>query len=344
MRKPAKENTHGRRKSTILEVAALAGVSATTVSRTLNDPSLVDPATARRVLDAVQSKGYYPNTHARSLVSGKSRMVGLIVSDITNPFFPEIVQGFEEAAMAKGYDILIGSTGYDLGRMAHCVRRMLERKVDGVVIMTSEMDAHLVNQFSYREVRMVFLDVGKPGAGISNIMVNYAMGIGEAADHLYRLGHRRIGFVSGPPQLKSAQIRRSAFLNSLRHYGLSEDLVVEGDHRVAGGLAAMNRLLGLTNPPTAVLASNDLTAVGIMSAIRKSRLRVPEDISVVGFDDIGLAEFTDPPLTTVRLPRRQIAECAFEAVVSDMNTPEWKNEYAIETHLVIRETTCGPSR
>lgn len=322
----------------------MAGVSPTTVSRTLNDPSLVDPATARRVLEAVQSKGYYPNTHARSLVSGKSRMVGIIVSDITNPFFPEIVQGFEEAAMAKGYDILIGSTGYDLGRMAHCVRRMLERKVDGVVIMTSEMDSHLVDQFSHREVRMVFLDVGRPGAGISNIVVDYSMGIGEAADHLYELGHRRIGFVSGPPQLKSAQIRRSAFLSSLRHYQLSEDLVVEGDHRVAGGLDAMNRLLSLPDPPTAVLASNDLTAVGMMRAMRKAGLRVPEDISIVGFDDIGLAEFTDPPLTTVRLPRRQIAECAFEAVVSDMNAPEWKNEYAIETHLVIRETTCRPSR
>jgi DNA-binding LacI/PurR family transcriptional regulator len=325
-------------------VAALAGVSTTTVSRTLNDPALVDPATARRVLEAVKIKAYYPNTHARSLVSGKSRMVGLIVSDITNPFFPEIVQGFEEAALSKGYDILIGSTGYDLGRMAHCVRRMLERKVDGVAIMTSEMDAHLVDQFSHREVRMVFLDVGQPGAGITNIVVDYAMGIGEAADHLFELGHRRIGFVSGPPQLKSAQIRRSAFLNKLRHYDLSEDFVVEGDHRVGGGLDAMHRLLSLVDPPTAVLASNDLTALGMMRAMRKARLRVPEDISIIGFDDIGLAEFTDPPLTTVRLPRRQIAECAFEAVVSDMHAAEWKNEYAIETHLVIRETTGRPSR
>ena len=120
--------------------------------------------------------------------------------------------------------------------------------------MTSEMDAHLVDQFSHREVRMVFLDVGQPGAGISNIVVDYSMGIVEAADHLFALGHRRIGFVSGPPQLKSAQIRRSAFLRSLRHYELSEDLVVEGDHRVAGGLDAMNRLLSLPDPPTAVLA------------------------------------------------------------------------------------------
>ena len=295
-------------------------------------------------MEAIQSRGYFPNGHARSLVSGKSRLLGLIVSDITNPFFPEIVQGFEEAAIGKGYDILIGSTGYDLTRMALCVRRMLERKVDGVVIMTSEMDSHLVEQFAHRDVRMVFLDVGHPGAGISNIVVDYSMGIGEAADHLFALGHRRIGFVSGPQQLKSAQIRRSAFLRSLRRYELSDDLVVEGDHRVTGGLDAMNRLLSLPDPPTAVLASNDLTAVGMMRAMRKAQLKVPQDISIVGFDDIGLAEFTDPPLTTVRLPRRQIAECAFEAVVSDMGAPEWRNEYTIETHLVIRETTCSPAR
>jgi len=276
------------KKTTIRDVADLAGVSITTVSRTLNDPSLVDPATARRVMDVVNRKGYYPNTHARSLVSGKSRLLGLIVSDITNPFFPEIVQGFEEAAIGGGYDILIASTGYDSARMAICVRRMLERKVDGVVIMTSEMDSHLVDQLSYRDVRLVFLDVGQLGPAIANISVDYSMGIGEATEHLFALGHRRIAFISGPPQLTSAQIRRSAFLHSLRQRGLDNNLVVEGDHRVTGALEAMNLLLSFPDRPTAVLTSNDLTAVGAMRAARLAGLRVPEDISVVGLTISGL--------------------------------------------------------
>ena len=210
-------------KRTIHDVARRARVSPATVSRTINSPSLVDAKTAQRVRKAIAELKYYPNTQARSLVSGRSRIVGLIVSDITNPFFPELVKGFEDVAAQHGYDILVSSTNYDSARMAVCVRRMLERKVDGVAIMTSEMDHHLINQLAHGHVPMVFLDTGPRGESISNIVVDYAMGINEAVEHLVALGHRRIGFVSGPPGLKSAQVRRSAFLQALDRYGLRED-------------------------------------------------------------------------------------------------------------------------
>ena len=328
-------------KPTIHQVASRAGVSTTTVSRTVNSPSLVDSETAGKVWAAIAELEYYPNSQARSLVSGRSRLLGLIVSDITNPFFPEVIKGFEDVAAGQGFDILIGSTDYDARKMAGCVRRMLERRVDGVAIMTSEMDDHLVGQLARRQVPMVFLDVATPREGIANIVVNYERGINEAIEHLVTLGHGRIGFVSGPQHLKSAQIRRQAFLRSLSRYGIHQDhrLVVEGDHKVEGGLAAMSRLLQLAERPTAALASNDLTAIGMIRGIHRAGLTVPGDVSVVGFDDIWLAQFTDPPLTTVRLSRTELGQQAFHALVSDKAAPAPSGEVTVDTKLIIRETT-----
>jgi DNA-binding LacI/PurR family transcriptional regulator len=326
----------------IQEVARRARVSTATVSRTINNPSLVNPKTAKRVWKAIEELRYYPNTQARSLVSGRSRILGLIVSDITNPFFPELIKGFEDVAIHHGYEILVSSTNYDSARMAICVRRMLERKVEGVAIMTSEMDKHLVDQFANRNVPMVFLDVGPAGDRISNIVVDYAMGINEAVDHLLALGHRTIGFIGGPRGLKSARIRRTAFLRSLAHYGIerSARLVEAGDHTVDGGLSAMARMLDSKCVPTAMLASNDLTAIGMMRAVRRAGLIVPQDISIVGFDDIRLAEFTEPPLTTVRLSRQDLAERAFHALLSNLEGQPKRSESKVETHLIVRESTC----
>ena len=328
-------------KSTIHQVAHRAGVSTTTVSRTVNSPALVDAKTAVKVWAAITELEYYPNGQARSLVSGRTRLLGLIVSDITNPFFPEVIKGFEDMAAEQGFDILIGSTDYDTKKMARCVRRIVERRVDGVAIMTSEMDDHLVDQLARRNVPMVFLDVGVPREGIGNIVVNYESGINEAVAHLVSLGHRRIGFVSGPQHLKSAQIRRQAFLRSLSSYGIREDdrLIVEGDHKVEGGLAAMTRLLQLSERPTAALASNDLTAIGMIRSIHCAGLTVPGDVSIVGFDDIWLAQFTDPPLTTVRLSRTELGQRAFHALVPSAGAPAAKGEVIVDTKLIIRETT-----
>lgn len=159
----------------IQEVARRARVSTATVSRTINNPSLVDPKTAKRVWKVIEKLRYYPNTQARALVSGRSRILGLIVSDITNPFFPELIKGFEDVAIQNGYEILVSSTNYDSARMALCLRRMLERKVEGVAIMTSEMDKNLLDQLAHRNVPMVFLDAGIAGEGISKVVVDYAI-------------------------------------------------------------------------------------------------------------------------------------------------------------------------
>ncbi len=326
--------------ATIEEVAKRAGVGIATVSRTLHNSPRVSPDTAARVRRVMDELGYRPNTHAQSLVSGRSRMFGLVVSDITNPFFPELVKGFQDLALQNGYDVLVASTNYDTARMAQSVERMIGRKVDGVAIMTSEIDRGLIDQLSSRDVPLVFLDVGKVGMGVSNIKVNYAHGVTEAVNHLLSLGHSRIAFISGPANLKSARLRRTTFLRCLRSHGIMDRLVEESNHKVDGGLRAIAKLLDRPNPPTAVLASNDLTAIGVLSGVRQAGLRAPEDISVVGFDDIGMAQFTEPPLTTVRLAREQLADLACRALLASMGGRKKGSELRMSTSLVIRESTA----
>jgi len=328
----------------IREVAKRARVSTATVSRTINNSGLVDPDTAARVMQAVQELNYFPDTHARALVSGRSRILGLIVSDITNPFFPELVKGFEDIAVRQGYEILVSSTNYDTSRMELSVRRMLERKVDGIAMMTSEHDEPLIEQLATRRVPVVFLDVGPARKHFRNIEVDYARGISEGLDHLISLGHRRIAFISGPQGLPSAQTRCEAFMHHLEERGVdcNECVIVAGDHTVDGGLATMEALLAREVRPSAVMASNDLSAIGALRAVHRAGLQVPKDISVIGFDDIHLAEFTEPPLTTIRLSRTEVAEWAVSWLLDEiahrgMEDRSWP---AIETRLVLRQSTA----
>jgi LacI family transcriptional regulator len=325
---------------TIKQVAKRARVSIATVSRTLHNSASVSPETAERVRRAIKDLDYRPDTSAQTLVSGRSRILGLVVSDITNPFFPELVRGFQDVALENGYDVMITATNYESSRMSHSVSRMIDRKTDGVAIMTSEMDRSLIDQLASRNVPLVFLDVGKVRKGVCNIKVDYAQGITQAVEHLRALGHSRIAFISGPSSLKSARIRRDAFLHCLgRRATEHSDLVEEGNHKVDGGLTAITRLLQRENPPTAVLASNDLTAIGAFRGIRQAGLRIPDDVSVIGFDDIDMAQFTEPPLTTVRLLRSELASLACNALLQSIKGNMKGAEFGIGTHLIIREST-----
>jgi len=325
---------------TIKDVAKRAGVGIATVSRALHGSKQVSPETAARVRKVIEELGYRPNTNAQSLASGCSHMLGLVVSDITNPFFPELIKGFEGVAVDRGYDVFVASTNYDPARTALCVKRMIERKIDGVAVMTSEVDPSLRDSFAKRKVPLVFLDVGQVGSGVSNVKVDYANGIAQAVDHLRALGHRRIAFIAGPLRLESVRERRDAFLARLNEPpGGPEPLVEEGNHRADGGFQAMERLLERAPGTTAVIASNDLTAIGALRAIRHRGLRVPEDISVVGFDDIQMAQFTEPPLTTVKLVRTELARLACEALLESIASRGAGVEFCMSTSLVVRDST-----
>src|SRR5712692_2485950 len=229
----------------IREIARRAKVSTATVSRAINRLPTVDPQLSRRVWKVVDELGYFPNTQARALVSGRSRIFGLIVSEITNPFFPEIVQVFENIAVEHHYEILLTSTVHDPKLMESSVRRMLERRVDGVAVMTFGMEELLLEDLKLRNVPLVFVDVGPPRPHVSNIRIDYLNGIRQAVQHLAALRHERIAFITGPLSLKSALARKDAFTRSMSEIGMAADpeLIVEGNHTLEGGEEAFSKLL-----------------------------------------------------------------------------------------------------
>ncbi len=329
----------------IRTIARAANVSIATVSRTINHVATVNPEIAKRVWAVIDELDYFPNTQARALVSGRSRIFGLIVSEITNPFFPELIQGFEDIAVSHGYEILVSSTNYDPKRMTHCIRRMLERKVEGVAVMTFGIEEPLLDQLAKRKVPLVFIDVGPKRPGISVLKVDYHRGIRQGVQHLAALGHRNISFITGPARLHSAQSRLTAFSTSLKECGIAHNpaWVIEGDHTMEGGIAAMERLLATKQMPTAVMCSNDMTAIGVLHKLYRAGLRVPDDLSVIGFDDIHIAEVTIPPLTTIQMSRFDLARAAVTALRTHVEQPEdAKREYNIQTDLIVRESTSVP--
>jgi LacI family transcriptional regulator len=328
----------------IREIAKRASVSTATVSRTINRIPTVRPQLAKRVWKAVDELGYYPSMHARALVSGRSRIFGLIVSEITNPFFPEIVHVFEETALQHNYEILLTSTVHDTERMKFAVRRMLEHRVEGVAVMTFGMEDSLLNDLKLRKVPLVFVDVGPQRPHVSNIRIDYLLGIRQAVQHLAALRHERIGFISGPLTLKSAVARRDAFVQSMREIGMVADpeLIIEGNHTLEGGESAFQRMLALPSRPTAVICSNDMTAMGVMRKSYAEGIVIPRDLSVIGFDNIRISQYMLPPLTTIEMSQAEIARMAFRALFEDVNqkVPDPKGtEYVLMTSLVLREST-----
>jgi LacI family transcriptional regulator len=326
----------------IREIAKRAKVSTATVSRAINHIPSVDPHLAKRVWKAVQELSYYPNTQARSLVSGHSRIFGLIVSGIINPFFPEIVEAFEEAAVRHDYEILLSSSLHGAS-MERSARRMIERRVEGVAILTFGIGHSLAEDFRRRNIPVVIVDHNSQMSGVSTIRVDYQHGIRQAVQHLAALRHVRIAFITGPERLRSAADRRNAFENCMREIGLEVDrkFIIEGDHTAEGGMKAMTQLAAMPSPPTAVLCSNDMTAIGVLRRACELGLSVPKQLSVVGFDDIRLAQFTIPPLTTVQMSRADLAELAFHTLFQITNGESLLSdkENQLTTNLVLRSST-----
>ena len=330
----------------IYTVAERARVSVATVSRTINRIPTVDPTYSERVWRAVRELGYIPNTQARALVSGRSRLIGVIISDITNPFFPELIQSFEEEAVDANYEILIGSTAYDSRRMEVCIDRMLRRSVEGVAVMTFGIEEPLLERLAAQNIPLVFIDIAPKVKGMSAVNVDYSAGIREAMQHLVRLGHTKVGFIAGPRGLHSAENRKMAFLKAAKEFSVKvpKEYVYHGDHTLEGGIAGMRSLLRNPDVPSAVLCSNDMTAIGVMHAAAEASMQIPEDLSVIGFDDIHIARFTVPPLTTVRMSCQELAHCAFKALRSHLEdgVEHWQDRFDVKTRLKVRASTAPP--
>lgn len=328
---------------TIREVAMDARVSTATVSHVLNNTGPVKRETYRRVLAAAKKLGYVPNTHARNLACGSSRTFGMIVSDVENPFFPEVFRSFENRAQELGYEVTLSDTRYERKLMRRAAERMLQHKARGVAIMTSEMSVPLIQEIIRRQIAVVCLDGGPCRPLVASIKVDYFSGIRQVVEHLFRFGHRKIIFAGGLPALKSNLVRQRAYVDSMLALDLEPQPALSGNLRFEGGYSAGLAILGMSPLPTAVVAINDLTAIGVIKALRQEGLRIPEDISVAGFDKTGVAEWMVPSLTTVDIQRELLGRLAADALheLSSSANPQGK-EYVVPTSLVPGEST-GPA-
>lgn len=322
------------------DVAQKAHVSITTVSHVLNDTRPVAKATRARVLRAVADLNYFANSSARLLVRGQSNLLGLVVSDIENPFFPEVIKNFEEACGRERMEMLLCTTNYQRAQADAALRRMLENRVQGVAVMTSQFDEGLVAQLTEKDVPLVQLGSGRPKRNRSIIALDYRGGVSAAVQHLFKLGHRSVAIASGPQQQVSAAEYHQALLDALRVSGLNPSMVIEGDHTPESGAEAVQTLLRESPVPTALFCGNDRMAIGALGAAVRLGLRVPQDISIVGSDDIWMARYCYPALTTVRIPRDRLGQLAFE-MLNKMIQSKRKSgvRQVLETELVQRRST-----
>ncbi len=332
----------GTNSAQMKDVAERAGVSISTVSHVLNNTRPVAEVTRARVLQIMRQLNYYKNASGRRLARGKSDAFGLIISDVENPFFPEVIKNFERAVVEIGFDTFLAPTNYDPVHASNAVRRMIENKVQGVAVMTSQLDAGLVDQLLTNDISVVTLDGAKASRGRSNIRVDYSGGAREAVEYLKQMGHECIAFMTGPQNRLSARTYKQAFITALEENGMPPALCTEGDNTIEGGRAAMQTILKSPPLPTAVICGNDLMALGAVHALSEAEIRVPGDISIIGADDISFARYANPPLTTVRVARDQLGKLAFEALNRLMRSKRRSgNEYLVETHLIKRGSS-GP--
>jgi DNA-binding LacI/PurR family transcriptional regulator len=343
---------------TIHQVAQAAGVSPSTVSNLLNGRTeRMLPATRSRVEEAIQRLGYHPNRAARQLRTGRVQTIGLVVPSVGNPFWGALARQLEAAALAEGYHVLLCNSERDPARERGYVEELLADGIRGVVLCSSLPSLEHVTSLMDRGLKLVAFDRGAQAGdplSLVNISVDNAVGTQLATRHLLELGHRRLAFVSGSVRSVNRQDRLRGFLTALDEFGLSEEDAVVwsgatdkefGDVDSAElGRQAARDLVALTEPPTGIVAINDMCALGVCRGIRDAGLDVPRDVSVVGFDDILLAELYEPPLTTVRQPLDVMAAASFRELKRCIDNPSAApgQSLLVRPDLVTRSST-GPA-
>jgi LacI family transcriptional regulator len=330
---------------TMEDVAERAGVSVTTVSHVVNATRPVSNDLRQRVLAAMEALGYRPNLLARSLRRGHTHTVGMILPDNVNPFFAEVARGVEDEAFARGYSVILCNTDGDVEKEGRYATLLAEKRVDGILFVAAGGGTEQVHALVARGVPLVVVDREMPDLPVDQVLTDNARGGWLATQHLVALGHRRIGCITGPSDLTPSAQRVTGYRRALEEMGIPADerLVVRGDFQYASGYDAARRLLALDEPPTAIFACNDLMAVGAISAALALGRRVPADLSIVGFDDVGLARFANPPLTTVRQNTYEMGKAAVELLlerVREQNVAPRRR--VLETSLVVRSSTAAP--
>ena len=329
-------------------VAKKAGVSSATVSRVINGSPSVKEETATHVRRILEELNFIPNPIATTLKYGRSKTYGVIIPDLTNPFFPEFLRSFEEALVENDHELLLATTEASEPKLKSSVRRMLMRRVDGVVIMASEFDTRAIEPLFDHKIPIVTVDRRHVEEGAGDVSINFEDGYRKAVVHLRELGHAHIGFIGGTPGIRTSEVRLESFRKSLEYAGLRYEprFTRCGDYRVTGGDAAMRSLLMESRRPTAVVTVNDLSAFGVLRALHASGIDVPSQISVLGFDGIQLSDATYPPLTTIRVSSRDIAQACIKALDhSKAHITQRGLQLSVRGSLVVRESTAkAPAR
>jgi DNA-binding LacI/PurR family transcriptional regulator len=329
---------------TMREVAKKAGVSPATVSRVLNKTQYISPETEHRVLEVVRQLNYYKNIHARRLSTGRSDLFGLVISEIANPYFPEIIRGFQAAAWDRGFDVLLLNTEYLQTRTESVIRKLIESDVRGVAIMTSSFEKSTTAELTAAGIGVVFCNLDRPEHLISNISIDYQRGILQAIEHVVALGHRRAAVIAGPGYNRTAITIKHALVAGLKARKLNPFPVIDCNYRVDSGASAVRSVLSGSKIPTVIFCGSDLIAMGAMNALEEEGVEVPHDVSIVGIDDISFAFLARPPLTTISVPRERLGVIAFEALEKVLKLKRQKGaDYYLETELVVRKSTA-PAR
>ena len=337
---------HVTRTTTIRDVAERAGVSTVTVSRVISGTTRVKPATRAGVMAAVAALGYRPSGVARSLKLRSTRTIGLVVTDIANPYFPKIVRAVEDAAFERGHTVLLCDGADDPLREEAYLDLLIERRVDGIVIASSGLEERFREWLVRRPVPVVLVNCTARGAALPAILSDNRAGGRLAADHVLALGHRRIGHISAPSRNAAAGERLAGIRDAIHAVPDAELAVVDGDGTVEGGEGATRQLLEMLPGPTAILCYNDLTAIGAVRALRDQGRRVPADVSVVGYDDIPLSAWLEPALTTVAQDTSEMGRWAVERLVERIagrgTEPAADGVVLLPVRLMVRASTAPP--
>ncbi len=330
--------------TTMKDVARVVGVNESTVSRALNNLPYVHPQTRERVLEAARRLNYRPNTVARSLATNRTYVVGLVISNIANLFFAEVTKGIEEVADANGYSVILCDTARDVAKELKYLELLARRQADGIIFMSGRLPPDVVA--TIKSVKCPVVTISRDGArhGIPTVRINNRAEAARATRYLMKLGHRRIGFISGQlDDTESGLPRLEGYRAALEEGRIEFDpaIVHEGDFRMESGVRACARIMGARPRPTAIFAANDEMAIGAMKALAQQGLKVPEDVAVVGFDDTALATVVTPPLTTVAQPLRTLGTSAMEMLLKLMAGQSLADvETVLECQLVVR-ASCG---
>lgn len=325
------------------EVAQRAGVSPATVSRVLNKTHYIAEETERKVLDVVGQMKYFKNVHARRLATGQSNLFGLVISEIANPYFPELIRGFQSTAWDRGFDVLLCNTQYDSHRTIAIIQKLRESDVRGVAIMTSSIDRAMISGLIDAGIGTVFCNLNSPERFVSTISVDYQRGVSEAIEHVVGLGHRRAAIIAGPEGNRTAVMIKQALVKGLQKHGLALSRLVNSSYEVDSGASAVRALLSSKDRPTVLFCGSDLIAMGAMSALERFGVEIPDDMSVIGIDDIPFAFLARPPLTTIRVPRERVGVVAFDALEKMLQKKRRQGaDHYIETELIVRSST-GPA-